>query len=230
MCRGLSMTKSRWFRSAGRVGSCSRGVVVAACDGGVAAVVWQTPASAQAADDPNPGALHVYRRPRSALGLRLPRVRAGNGSEDHAVSVRRPRRSRSPRATASSRAWSSTSACGTVSTPARRARDGPSGHAHYEEDFYATLNLVFGGGIAVGAGYMALTSPNIMFDTQKELQLKVTKVGQAESVRVSRVGVDTERSGGRRHAARARISSSASVPSFAVGREGAAHGSGEGRA
>ncbi len=53
--------------------------------------------------------------------------------------------------------------------------DGPSGRLHYEEDFYATLNLGFGGGLGVGLGYMALTSPNNMFNTVKEFQLKVTK-------------------------------------------------------
>jgi hypothetical protein len=53
--------------------------------------------------------------------------------------------------------------------------DGPSEHLHYEEDFYTTLNLGLGGGVAVGIGYMALTSPNYMFDTIKELQVKVTK-------------------------------------------------------
>ena len=53
--------------------------------------------------------------------------------------------------------------------------DGPSGHAHYEEEFYARLNWLFRGHIATGVGYMARTSPNNMFDTQKEIQLKVAK-------------------------------------------------------
>ena len=52
---------------------------------------------------------------------------------------------------------------------------GPSRHAHYEEDFYATLGLGFGGGVTVGATYMALTSPNLMFNTVKEFQIKVSK-------------------------------------------------------
>jgi len=54
--------------------------------------------------------------------------------------------------------------------------DGPSGHAHYEEDFSTRLNLLFGGGVAIGAGYMARTSPNNMFNTVKEFQLKVVKL------------------------------------------------------
>lgn len=53
--------------------------------------------------------------------------------------------------------------------------DGVSEHAHYEEDFYTTLNLGFGGGVGVGLTYMALTSPNFMFDTVKEFQVKVSK-------------------------------------------------------
>ena len=53
--------------------------------------------------------------------------------------------------------------------------EGPSGHAHYEEDFYTTLNLGFGGGFTVGTTYMALTSPNLMFNTIKEFQVKVSK-------------------------------------------------------
>ena len=52
---------------------------------------------------------------------------------------------------------------------------GGNGYAHYEEDFYATLNLGFGGGVTVGATYMALTSPNLRFNTVKEFQLRVSK-------------------------------------------------------
>jgi hypothetical protein len=52
---------------------------------------------------------------------------------------------------------------------------GPSGHTHYEEDFYARVNWLFRGGIAVGGGYMTRTSPNNMFDTQQEIQLKIAK-------------------------------------------------------
>ena len=53
--------------------------------------------------------------------------------------------------------------------------NGPSRHAHYEEDFYTTLNLGFGGGLGVGLTYMALTSPNNMFNTVKEFQIKIAK-------------------------------------------------------
>lgn len=53
--------------------------------------------------------------------------------------------------------------------------DGISGKLHYEEDFYATLALGFGGGFSLNTTYMALTSPNNMFATVKEMQFKVSK-------------------------------------------------------
>lgn len=53
--------------------------------------------------------------------------------------------------------------------------DGPSNGLHYEEDFYASVSLGSGGGVTVTPGYMLLTSPNGMFNTVKEFQLKVTK-------------------------------------------------------
>jgi len=56
--------------------------------------------------------------------------------------------------------------------------NGPSGHLHYEEDFYARLNWLFRGNIGVGVGYMARTSPNNMFDSEKEIQLKVAKTSR----------------------------------------------------
>jgi hypothetical protein len=52
---------------------------------------------------------------------------------------------------------------------------GSASSLHYEEDFYSTLSLGFGGGVTVGTTYMALTSPNAMFSTVKELQFKVSK-------------------------------------------------------
>ena len=51
--------------------------------------------------------------------------------------------------------------------------DGPEDKLHYEEDFYATLNLGFGGGFSLGTTYTAYTSPNGMFGTVQELMFKV---------------------------------------------------------
>lgn len=53
--------------------------------------------------------------------------------------------------------------------------DGPSDRLHYEEDFYATLALGFGGGYSLGTTYTAYTSPNDMFTTVKEISFKVSK-------------------------------------------------------
>jgi hypothetical protein len=46
---------------------------------------------------------------------------------------------------------------------------------HYEQDFYTTLNLGFGGGFGLGTTFTAYTSPNSMFATVKELSFKFTK-------------------------------------------------------
>jgi hypothetical protein len=53
--------------------------------------------------------------------------------------------------------------------------DGPSARLHYEERFLATVTLGFGGGVALGTTYTAYTSPNGMFNTVKELSVKVSK-------------------------------------------------------
>jgi len=53
--------------------------------------------------------------------------------------------------------------------------DGPQEKLHYEEDFYTTLTLGFGGGMSVGTTYTAYTSPNGMFGTVHELAFKVAK-------------------------------------------------------
>ena len=53
--------------------------------------------------------------------------------------------------------------------------DGSLDKLHYEEDFYATLNLGFGGGVSLGTTYTAYTSPNGAFGTVQELAFKVSK-------------------------------------------------------
>ncbi len=53
--------------------------------------------------------------------------------------------------------------------------DGQTGLLHYEEDFYATLALGFGGGLTLGTTYTAYTSPNGLFDTVNELSFRVAK-------------------------------------------------------
>ncbi len=52
--------------------------------------------------------------------------------------------------------------------------DNPSnGKMWYESDFYATLNLGFGGGVSLGTTYTAYTSPNNLFTTVKEIAFRV---------------------------------------------------------
>lgn len=46
---------------------------------------------------------------------------------------------------------------------------------HYKEDFYATLGLGFGGGVSLGTTFTAYTKPNSMFRTVKEISFKVSK-------------------------------------------------------
>ena len=53
--------------------------------------------------------------------------------------------------------------------------DGDRDKLHYEEDFYATLNLGFARGFSLGTTYTAYTSPNGMFGTVQELMFKVSK-------------------------------------------------------
>lgn len=55
--------------------------------------------------------------------------------------------------------------------------DGP-GPIHYEEDFYASLTLGFGGGVAFTPTYTAYTSPNGLFGTVKEVSFKVAQASK----------------------------------------------------
>ena len=53
--------------------------------------------------------------------------------------------------------------------------DGFTEHLHYEEDFYATLSLGFSKNLSLGTTYTAYTSPNLMFDTVKEIGFNVAQ-------------------------------------------------------
>jgi hypothetical protein len=48
-----------------------------------------------------------------------------------------------------------------------------NGKMWYESDFYAALNLAFGGGVSLGTTYTAYTSPNTLFTTVKEIGFKL---------------------------------------------------------
>jgi hypothetical protein len=51
--------------------------------------------------------------------------------------------------------------------------DGPSGELWYESDFYASLGLGFGKGVAFTTTYTAYTSPNNSYSTVKEIMFKL---------------------------------------------------------
>lgn len=53
--------------------------------------------------------------------------------------------------------------------------DGPADRLHYEEDFYLSLGLGFGGGVNLATTYTAYTSPNSFFSTVQELSFKVSQ-------------------------------------------------------
>ena len=53
--------------------------------------------------------------------------------------------------------------------------DGPRARMHYEEDFYASLGLGFGRGVSLATTFTAYTSPNGMFNTVKEVSVKLSK-------------------------------------------------------
>ena len=140
----------------------------------LAAAVLATAAPAAAQDDPNPGALTV------TAGLDVPTVYFFRGIRQEAD----PALTLWPfgdlgialyagegglrSAGVNIGVWNSLHT-GTSGT------GGLADRLHYEEDFYATLALGFGGGVTVATGYMALTSPNNLFNTVKELQFKVSK-------------------------------------------------------
>jgi hypothetical protein len=50
--------------------------------------------------------------------------------------------------------------------------------SHYEEDFYSTLTLGFGGAMSFGTTYIAYTSPNGSFGTVKEISIKVAQASK----------------------------------------------------
>jgi hypothetical protein len=131
-------------------------------------------ASAQPADDPNPGALtftggfdvptvYVFRGllqevdpglttwPYGDLGIAL--FSGDGGLKSAAVNVG---------------VWNSLHTGSSGS-------DGFTEQLHYEEDFYAALNLGFGGGVSLGTTFTAYTSPNGRFTTVEELSFKVSK-------------------------------------------------------
>jgi hypothetical protein len=70
--------------------------------------------------------------------------------------------------------------------------DSPVNRNHYEEDFYATLALGFGGGVTLGTTYTAYTSPISFFDTVNELSFKVSKAHMLNPYGLLAIELDSE--------------------------------------
>ena len=56
--------------------------------------------------------------------------------------------------------------------------EGSYGQLHYEEDFYTTFTLGFGGAASAGVTYTAITSPNQGFGTVKEVLFRVSQASK----------------------------------------------------
>jgi hypothetical protein len=129
--------------------------------------------SARAQDDPNPGAVTL------TMGIDFPSVYFFRGIRQEAdpalttfaygdVGIALFSNDAGQSVSVNFGVWNSlhTGSSGTGATPTKKA-------SHYEEDFYATLNVGVGRGITVSPFYTAYTSPNSSFGTVKELAIKV---------------------------------------------------------
>jgi hypothetical protein len=165
--RGTTTTKNIWNN---RTRLAAAGILTAA-------MLALAPSPAVAQDDPNPGALtftgafdmptvYVFRgivqeldpsftaQPAGDLGIALHSGEGGLKSASVNFGV-----------------WHSLQTGSTGS-------GGPSGKAHYEEDFYATLGLGFSRSVSLGTTFTAYTSPNGGFNTVKELSFKVSQASK----------------------------------------------------
>ncbi len=75
-------------------------------------------------------------------------------------------------------------------------------HLHYAEDFYSTLSVGLARGITAGLTYTAYTSPNQMFNTVKEVSVKVAQSGRINpyalvAFEVGESGADSGENAGR---------------------------------
>ena len=134
-------------------------------------VLTSTPAFAQEAKDPNPGALtltgsmdflnqYMFRGIRQnssgiavwpAIDLGLAAFSGEGGLKSVGINFG---------------TWNSLHTGDT-------GQDGPSGKLWYESDFYAALGFGFGGGTSFTTTYTAYTSPNNGFTTVKEIMFKL---------------------------------------------------------
>jgi hypothetical protein len=141
---------------------------------GIAAAMLMTLAAgtARAQDDPNPGAVTL------TTGIDFPSVYFFRGIRQEAdpalttfaygdVGISLFSNDTGQSVSINFGVWNSlhTGSSGTDASPGN-----PS---HYEEDFYASLNVGIGRGITISPFYTAYTSPNGSFSTVKEMAIKV---------------------------------------------------------
>jgi hypothetical protein len=126
-------------------------------------------APAVRAQDPNPGAITL------TGGLDLPSVYVFRGF----VQERNPKLTLFPYADIGVALKSGT---GTIKSIALdlglwNSLQTGSSRLHYEEDFYSTLSFGLAHGLTASATFTARTSPNAMFNTVKEVSVKLSKTG-----------------------------------------------------
>jgi hypothetical protein len=148
-----------------------RGVVAAAA---VLTLAGSGVARAQGADDPNPGAITF------TGGLDAPTVYVFRGIVQEAD----PKLTLWPYGDIGIALASGDGAIKSVNVnvgvwsslmTGSSGSDGFSQHLHYEEDFYSTLSFGLANNLTAGVTYTAYTSPNLMFNTVKEVSVKVAQ-------------------------------------------------------
>jgi hypothetical protein len=77
-----------------------------------------------------------------------------------------------------------------------RGSEGPASKVWYEERFYSSLTLGFGGGTRFTTTYVAYTSPNGMFRTVREVNLKVSDASRFAPYGILAKELDGQADGG----------------------------------
>lgn len=138
-------------------------------------VVVLSPATAQAQDDPNPGALTLTAGVDALPGT--PYVFRGIVQESD------PKITLWPYADLGISLYSGEGVVKAVTANlgmwnslqnGSSGAAGPSRRAHYEQDFYGSLGLSFGRGVNVASTYTAYRSPNGMFGKVEEVSVKLS--------------------------------------------------------
>jgi hypothetical protein len=183
---------------------------------GVALTLTVAAGTASAQDDPNPGAITL------TTGVDFPSVYFFRGIRQEAdpkftmfafgdVGIALFSGDNGRSASVNFGVWNSlhTGTSGTGADPKK-----PS---HYEEDFYAMLNLGVGKGITISPFYTAYTSPNGSFGTVKEFAFKVAHASRFAPYGIVAFELSGQADGGSEEGTYAEIGV---APSFPLGEKG----------